>query len=136
MKKILFACALVSALLFTSCSAAKLEFMVADLQSECPLEMDEGVIINDVTTDSNDNIIFEVLLEDENIYGLAIADVLAGSYVTEMLEDQFIEFLRDPDPDVREFVRLLKDANYGIILRLSGMETNMSYDIAISPYEI
>lgn len=137
MKKIFFIFAMLSALVLSSCSEsakAKLEKQVAEEAEGCPLYFDEGVLCTHLFTQGN-NVVF-VIEVDEYTAEFSVGDLDDPSVRRELKEEMIDDLRYDSDPDIKEIVKLLKDANYNLVYRCVGKYYNEQRDITIYSNEL
>lgn len=135
MKKYFLFCALIIALVLTSCSPEfKLEFQVGVASADCPVDIGDGVTITNIDTEGN-NVVYTCVV-DESDGETSVAD-FDDPFVRSVMKEASLEYIKtDSDPDTRELIRLIKDANYNIVYRYVGSHTNAKVNIIIYPHEL
>ena len=133
MKKFFCLVALIASLMITSCTPeSKLEMGVAASSAECPIVVDELTKIVDIKTEGK-NVVYECVI-DEDLTGTDIS-VLDDVEIKKELKKEYKSFLRQ-NPEIVEFVKLVKDANYNVIYRHVGSNSCSKFDIIIYSYEL
>lgn len=125
MKKLLSLVAIVSAIMFTSCSVSPQDGLkaIADMSNAiCPAEQAEGVVLSSVAFENN-QMVYNVQVSEENLanFSEAAKDAIIASLQTEQNKD---------------LVDLLKMAKADIVYNYIGEESGDSVQIVITSDEL
>lgn len=127
----------VCATVFSGCSpSAKIEYAVTEASKQCPIAVDETMTVTNIKTEDN-NVVY-ICNVDENAAGFSVED-FAQPTVSQTMKNAMVEYLRGAkttDKDTESLIRLCKDADYNIVYRFVGLDSNYSMDITIFPYEM
>lgn len=119
--------------MITSCtSVGKLEVAVAAASAECPIVLDEATKVVDIKTEDK-NVVYECVI-DEDIAGSDIS-VLDNVEIKKLLKKEY-KSLFTQDSEAIEFSKMIKDANYNLIIRFIGSNSGHKFDITIYSYEL
>lgn len=136
MKKSIFKSLLV-VLLFTltACnpSATKLQIAIKAANLECPMDAGNGTTVTEIFIEDN-NIIYKTLLEENETVAVENFD---NEFVKSIMQASLVEYLNNQNnTEEKEFLKLVKEANYNIVYRYIGNSSNYQVDIVISPDEL
>lgn len=134
-KKLFFISAVMGALVLASCSSgSKVEIAVGAASADCPMDLGEGLTITDIDTEGN-NVVYNCVV-DESDGETSVAD-FDDPIVRSAMKEAMMEFLLDDsDPDMKEFIDLVKDANYNIVYRFVGSHSNAKVDVVVYAHEL
>lgn len=125
-----------AAMLVACTSTTQLEIEVAAAAADCPMVLDNGFTITNIDTEDN-NVVYECVMdESESDVLLSDMDVLE---VRAELKEELLESIRTEklyDDDIKDMVKLCKDANYNIIFRLIGSHSGYKMDIVLYSHEL
>lgn len=128
-------CALLSALVLNSCAPEyKLEFAIGTASAECPVDLGDGITITEI--DSEDNNVVYTCIVDESDSETLVSDMDNHRIRSVMKESILSTLVNSSDPDMNEFINLVKEAKYNIVYRYIGSLSNAKVDIVIYPHEL
>lgn len=128
-------CALLSALVLNSCAPEyKLEFAIGAASAECPIDLGDGITITNI--DSEDNNVVYTCIVDESDSETLVSDMDNHRIRSVMKESILSTLVNSSDPDMNEFINLVKEAKYNIVYRYIGSLSNTKVDIVIYPHEL
>ena len=121
--------------MFSACtSEGRLNVLVGATSAECPMDLGDGLTITNIDTEGN-NVVYTCVV-DEMKSEISVAD-WDNSFVRSMMKEYIInDFISNPDPDMKELIQLVKEANYNFVFRYIGSHTNNKIEIVVYPYEL
>lgn len=136
MKKSIFKSILV-VLLFTltacNLSTTKLQIAVKAANVECPIDAGNGAIVTEIYTEDN-NVVYKTSVDENELVSVADFD---NEIVISLMKAAMIESIQNQNSkEEKEFIELIKGANYNLVFRYIGNSSNYQVDIVISPDEI
>lgn len=135
MKTLAFICALFSSVLINT---VKIEYVVGKMHEECPCVISDDFIVENIDTDWDNNVVLDIIVDDAYLYGVSFADALIDPAFSRSLIKEFLvdNLRRSRDSDFRDFIQLVRKAEYNIILHFGGFESNIVYEIVITYNEL
>lgn len=134
-KYMFFIGALLSALVMTSCGPEyKLEFAIGAASADCPIYLGDGITMTDIDSEGN-NVVYTCIVDESDSETL-VSDM--NNHVVRSVAKESIlsSLVNNPNPDMNEFINLVKEAKYNIVYRYIGSLSNEKVDIVIYPHEL
>ena len=123
-----------SVALLTACGSQSIESAVAEASRECPMYIDEYTTVTNIQLEGHD--IVYVCSVNEYLLGMEVT-IFQNPEVISAMKQEVLKALRtNPDPNVKELIRLCKKDNYNIVYRYVGDNTYALVDVCISPSEM
>lgn len=117
--------------IFASCGDNNgLGLAVRVANAECPRTIEDGIVIESIELEG-ENVVYKCVM-DETMYSV---DMIQANYSE--AKSGILNYLQDAsDPGIRDFKKLCKDSNVGIIYRYVGDKSKKHCDVSVSPDEL
>ena len=115
--------------MLASCAESKLKAAVEQANKEFPMTVEEGLSITGISLEG-DYVVYDAKV-DESLYSI---DLLKESKAE--LKKSIIEELGSGDTDVKEMIKLCKEADKGIAYIYTGDQTDETCEVRIRPDEL
>lgn len=115
--------------MLASCAESKLKAAVEQAGKELPMKAEEGIIITDISLEG-DYVVYGAKV-DENLYSIDLLEENKAELKKSMMGE-----LDSSDEDVKEMLKLCKEANKGISYIFTGDQTGETCEVRINPSEL
>lgn len=134
MKKFYYVLALLCVLAVSACtSKSQLELQVAAANKECPIYIEDGMKATKIMTEGNSVVYVIEVMEDEDFIVSDFRDPDVNDVMKAMM---LMDLQNDSDPDIKDLLRLCREANYNLVYRFIGMLSGTSADIVLRASEL
>lgn len=110
---------------------AMLRSAVEDANSECPMVIDETMVMNKMYL-SNSRVVYDYLVDDETLEGIIFLKELAP----EEYENLMLESMVSGGNEVLFFLALCVEAEYGMEFKFSNFKRTNSVKMSLTRYDI
>lgn len=123
-----------SVALLTACGHQSMESAVAEASRECPMYIDEYTTVTNIQLEGRD--IVYVCSVNEYLLGMEVT-IFQNPEVISAMKQEVLKALRtNPDPSVKDLVRMCKKDNYNIVYRYVGSSSYAIVEVRVLPDEL
>lgn len=134
MKRLALVLAVVALTLATACSKkAELKLGVAMANKECPMEIEEGMVVTEIALEGDD-IVYTCMIDDDE--EITVCDMDDPYLKAIMKEAVLAGLVYESDSDVHDFIGLIKDTESTIVYRMVGTYSGCEVNIPIRYTEL
>lgn len=110
---------------------ALLRSVVAEANSECPMTIDETMVMNKMYI-SNSRVVYDYLVDDETLDGI----IFLKERAPEEYENLMLKSMVSGGNEVLFFLALCVEAEYGVEFKISNFKRTNSVKMTLTQYDI